>query len=195
MREAAMVLETFEEPEVHVIISRSGTLARLTTQNPEVEHEHSIYGILGHADPYAMPKLPNLEGPPWPLNLISHDDRTACEQGLDELLEYSAEENWDGEGSDPVSLEAVATARKIIRLLPGRLPVPEISADPHGRVDFDWHLENGTMFSISVNNEGEIVISGLLPNQSRVSGTAWDADDEIPELLNFGFRWLETRSR
>ena len=114
---------------------------------------------------------------------------------LSVLRESASEPNWDGEGAAPVMAEALDIAKMLIDKLPVGIGSPEISADPHGRVDFDWHLENGTMFTISIGEDGEAAISGLYPDQSRLTGMAWDKENDIPNLVDAGIDWLMIMDR
>ena len=95
-------------------------------------------------------------------------------------------------GADPVTQKTVDIALNVVENFPGDVGLPEVTADPHGRVDFDWHLNNGTMFTVSVGNDGEVAISGLYQGQSRLTGMAWDKDQEIPCLVHCGLNWLSS---
>ena len=121
---------------------------------------------------------------------LSLDDQSECESNIRNLLEVAGKIDWNGEGADPVSEEAICIALKIVGHFPGDIGIPEVSADPHGRVDFDWHLDNGAMFTISIGKDGEAAISGLYEGQSRLTGMAWDREEDIPSLVYCGLDWL-----
>ena len=120
---------------------------------------------------------------------LAKPSRTKCIKGVQDLLETAGKKNWDGENGDPVTKETVDSALKIIPRIPD-LALPDISADPNGNIDFDWLLDNGAMFTISVCGNGEIVVSGLYAGHSKLTGTFWDKDDGDPCLLQCGLNWL-----
>ena len=118
-----------------------------------------------------------------------------CKQNLEVLLKTAGKPNWDGEGADPVTEDAVKIAKEVIDELPGDSGVPEISADPEGNVEFDWHLDNGTMFTVCIGQTGIIVISGLHPTKAELTVTAKD-NERVPSILRCGLEWLnEMKSR
>ena len=118
-----------------------------------------------------------------------------CKQDLKNLLETAGKPDWDGEGADPVTEDVIKAAEKVIDELPGDSGVPEISADPEGNVEFDWHLDNGTMFTVCIGQTGIIVISGLHPTKAELTVTAKD-NERVPSILRCGLEWLnEMKSR
>ena len=123
---------------------------------------------------------------------LSHHDKDKCKTDIRNLLNISGENDWDGEGGDPVTQKTVDIALNVVENLPGDVGLPEVTADPHGRVDFDWCLNNGTMFTVSVGNDGEVAISGLYQGQSRLTGMAWNKEQEIPCLVHCGLNWLSS---
>ena len=68
------------------------------------------------------------------------------------------EEDWDGYGGMPVSVETQRNAINAIESFPDDLPMPEIDPNPNGTISFDWtsplasaYLEIGnTRFSFYV---------------------------------------------
>ncbi len=121
---------------------------------------------------------------------ISLEEQQKCESTIRKLLETASEKNWNGEDSDPVSQNSVNAALNIVPLLPASVESPEISADPLGNVEFDWYLDNGTMFTISVGHSGSIAISGLNPEKARLRGLEEDFEGDPVRLLNCGLQWL-----
>ena len=118
-----------------------------------------------------------------------------CKQDLEYLHKTAGRPDWDGEGADPVTEDVIKAAEKVIDELPGDSGVPEISADPEGNVEFDWHLDNGTMFTVCVGQTGIIVISGLHPTKAELTVTAKDKE-RVPSILRCGLEWLnEMKSR
>ena len=118
-----------------------------------------------------------------------------CKKDLKDLLETAGKPDWDGEDADPVTEDTIKAAEKVIDELPGESGVPEISADPEGNVEFDWHLDNGTMLTVCIGQKGEIAISGLYPNKAELTISANDSEG-VPSILRCGLEWLnEMKSR
>ena len=125
-----------------------------------------------------------------PISLLPEQQRQ-CEQAVQDLVSTAGEPNWDGEGADPVTTEIVEIAQRVVKELPGDIELPQISADPEGNIEFDWYLENGTMFTISVGKEGDFAISGLhQEREERLSAIEKDSQDPLPQLLSYGVQWL-----
>ena len=118
-----------------------------------------------------------------------------CKKELKNLLETAGKPDWDGEDADPVTEDVIKAAEKVIDELPRDSGVPEISADPEGNVEFDWHLDNGTMFTVCIGQTGTVVISGLHPTKAELTVTAKD-NERVPSILRCGLEWLnEMKSR
>ena len=118
-----------------------------------------------------------------------------CKQDLKYLRESASKPDWDGEGADPVTEDVIKAAEKVIDELPRESGVPEISADPEGNVEFDWHLDNGTMLTVCIGQKGDIAISGLYPNKAELTISANDSEG-VPSILRCGLEWLnEMKSR
>ena len=118
------------------------------------------------------------------------EQQEICKTAIRALLETAGKHNWDGEGADPVTENTVAVAQGIVEELPDYVGVPEISADPEGCVEFDWHLDNGTMFTISIGQTGDIAVSGLYNGEAKLTGMQWDRRGKIDLLLQCGLEWL-----
>ena len=142
-----------------------------------------------NAFPASAPFLPIYPGAPS--NTLLPEQQLQCEQALQDLVNTAGEPNWDEEGADPVTKEIVEIAQRVIKELPGDIEPPQIAADPEGNIEFDWYLENGTMFTISVGKEGDIALSGLhQEREERLSAIEKDSQDPLPQLLSYGVQWL-----
>ena len=118
-----------------------------------------------------------------------------CERAVDELLQTAGKPNWDGDEADPVDAKTVSVAKRFVELLPGEFEPPEISADPHGNIDFDWCLDNGTLFTISLGKEGEVAMAGMRQDKPfLIRATERDGDDSLPGILSYGIGWLQKMS-
>jgi len=114
------------------------------------------------------------------------------------LLETAGKPNWDGEGADPVMEGTVQFAQKILEKIEDNANCKglEISVDPFGRIDFDWHLDDGTMFTVSVGKDKDLVVSGLKDGYSNLSGTEhWKEGGNNFSMLECGLKWFTEAQR
>ena len=111
--------------------------------------------------------------------------REELQRKVERLLESAGTDNWDGEGALPLSTDTVTIAKALIGKLPDLATYPsepEVSATPHGEVDIDWSVDDGSMVTVSVCPDGNIAFSGLFPI-AQVSGRAeWTG--ELPRLVS-----------
>ena len=116
-----------------------------------------------------------------------------CRQTIDELQETAKEPNWDSENAEPVSEAALSMALKVAAKLPGSVPAPEIYPDPEGRIEFDWSLENGTSFTLTVGPDGDAAMSAERAKGGFLRGWSKndDDDDALPEFVDFSLGWLD----
>lgn len=121
---------------------------------------------------------------------LSADQQEACRTAIRALHETANSPNWNGEAADPVTSTAIEMAENLVKYLPGEVDPPSISAAPEGSVEFDWHLDNGTMFTISVGATGDLAIAGLHDGEATLNGLQWDRKQNLRALLNCGLEWL-----
>jgi len=106
--------------------------------------------------------------------------RVALEALLDTLAE-ATRAGWDGQGARPVSPDAALRAHVFISLLPTTLPAPDVSADPTGRVHFEWRRGQGRAFVVSVG-PGDVVHYAGLFGRNTAHGSE-ELSDEIPRAV------------
>ena len=80
------------------------------------------------------------------------------------------EPNWDGHGAAPLPPAVVRRARRLARLLPASLPLPEVTPAPSGSIDLEWRARRGNRFSLCVSESGPVLYDGQVHGQP-VSGT------------------------
>ncbi len=124
------------------------------------------------------------------LQKLMPEQQDTCKTAIRALLDTAGKKNWDGEGADPVTENTVSVALEVVEELPIAGGIPEISADPEGSVEFNWHLDNGTMLTISIGQTGDIAISGLCDGEAKLTGMQWDSKGKIKSLLRCGLGWL-----
>lgn len=92
---------------------------------------------------------------------------------LQGLYEECSEENWDGYNARPLFEGAYYEARRLFKMLPSSLSVPnEITPEPDGSISLEWYRGKRMLFSISLSGKNELVYAGLFgPN--KVHGTEY----------------------
>lgn len=101
---------------------------------------------------------------------LSGEVQVSLKKEIRELFEEAGVEDWDGEGAQALDEDTVLTARKVVDELPNYAGRPDVSATPHGEVDFDWVIKQDLMLTVSVGPGGkEIAYAGLF-NGGRLSG-------------------------
>jgi hypothetical protein len=91
------------------------------------------------------------------------------------------ESNWNGEGADPVSNEAIKEARAFLYKFPTTMPLPEVIAEPDGYLGLEWYSNKRLLYVVSFNGQGVLSCSGLI-GQTKVYGTYY-MDDGIPSEI------------
>jgi hypothetical protein len=82
-----------------------------------------------------------------------------------ELKTLASVEGWDGEGSLPVSSDAISVTEQLLENLPSQLPLPEFGADSEGEVALDWFGPQKQSLSLSIDKNGRILFAGRVGAQ------------------------------
>jgi len=94
-----------------------------------------------------------------------------------------AEEDWDGYGAAAIDLDAVAQAERFLRILPNRIPLPELAVEPDGSISLDWICSRSRLFSVSVGRENRLAFAWL-DGTDRGHGVArFDGQNVPPRIL------------
>ena len=110
--------------------------------------------------------------------------RSSIEAVLDAAAE-AKNENWDGSGSAPISEAAATNAIRLLRHIPGTIPVPDAFADSHGDLVLDWSRSPRCTFSVAVSSRGELHFAGIF-GSSRLHGREPFFTDELPDQIRSG---------
>lgn len=101
---------------------------------------------------------------------LSGDVQESLKTEIDNLFESTRFDNWDEQGSDALHEDTIATAKRLVEELPDYAGEPDVSATPHGEVDFDWIVDRSLMLTVSVGPKGkEIAFAGLF-HGARLDG-------------------------
>lgn len=120
--------------------------------------------------------------------------QVSLKKEIGDLLEEAGVENWDGEGATALDEDTVLTARMVVDELPNYAGRPDVSATPHGEVDFDWVVDKDLMLTVSVGPGGkEIAFAGLFYGD-RVSGRGWWTE-KLPKFVHCCFKRLRDCSK
>lgn len=102
-------------------------------------------------------------------------------KALQETFEECSAENWDGYNAAPVTFDDYSAAKRFLLFLPETYSAPEISADPDGKISFDWRPRDGVLLSVSVGRKNTIIYAGRF-GEERPKGVEYFGD-EIPEIV------------
>ena len=105
------------------------------------------------------------------------------------IIERCGRRDWDGEGARPVHLDTIRVAQQLARRLP-RVDPPDVSATPHGEIDFDWCVARDQMLTVSVGPppQHEIAFAGLF-GSTRIRGRERWAG-EVPHFVRCCFEMI-----
>jgi hypothetical protein len=73
----------------------------------------------------------------------------------------AVEPNWNGLGSDPVSVDTYKIAERFAQSLPYWAPVPEVTVYPDGAIEFEWYAGPQSVFAVSVSSSDLLNYAGL----------------------------------
>jgi len=89
---------------------------------------------------------------------------------LTEVFWECADQNWDGHGAAPITLQTVCNACRLIETLPVHLAQAEIAPEPDGQLAFEWHHNSKRTLSVSVSPDGDLHFAALL-GARKIYGT------------------------
>ena len=90
------------------------------------------------------------------------------------LAQECGVEDWDGNGSWPISSVSVHRAISIIRALPRGIPLPEFAPEPDGAISLDWIQSRHRLFSLSAGNSDRLPYAWLDGSDSGHAAARFD---------------------
>ena len=89
--------------------------------------------------------------------------------------------NWDGEAADAILPETYEVARRLLESLPSGSPLPSISAEPDGHVNFEWYQTPRRMLSVSISSDGTLYWAALIGSEDPRGSCEFV--DQFPQTL------------
>ena len=92
--------------------------------------------------------------------------RAETEKSIVELLNLDKQQDWDGDGVQSVSRDAVVQALIFLQLIPKSLPEPEVTAHPDGEVGLTWAFGRRKVLSVAIAPSGKVSFASLVGYRS-----------------------------
>ena len=92
------------------------------------------------------------------------------------------EPNWDGENAEAVSLEARSAALKFLKMLPLKIALPELSAEPDGAIALEWYVSSFRTFLVSLSSGKRLDYAGIFDKDKEIHGKA-AFKESIPPII------------
>lgn len=77
------------------------------------------------------------------------------------LLEACHEASSDPE-TDPVLADTFELSEAFLRVIPPRVPLPDVMVHPDGEIAFEWHLARDRVLTVSAGPAGSVAFAALL---------------------------------
>jgi len=106
---------------------------------------------------------------------------------LQKLATDCADEDWDGYGAKPISIEAILRTEDFLRCLPNNIPIPEATAEPDGSISLDWVYSQSRSLSIGFGMSDYFVIVWIDGEKSGRSVIYFDGQNipsHVIKLIN-----------
>ena len=116
------------------------------------------------------------------------------EQARDSLAQVYAEcstDNWDGAGASAIPLEAYKNAERYLNILiTDGLPLPEISPDDFGAIEFDWSNARDSLYTLTFYGNDLIGYSAVFGSDEEKYGTQKFIKTVPPSIMRDISRFL-----
>jgi hypothetical protein len=107
--------------------------------------------------------------------------RIALLKTLQETCQRCQPPNWDGEGAEAISTETHEVARRLLDSLPRDMPLPSISAEPDGQLNFEWYQAPRRLLSASLSSNGTLYWAALIGSEDPRGSCQFV--DQFPQTL------------
>ncbi len=120
-------------------------------------------------------------------SLHQSDARLALlEESLQQVFQRCRHSNWDGEQEEAISCETFEVARRFIESFPRNSPLPTVTPEPDGQLDFEWYLLPRRLLTVSVSGTGTLYWAALIGSEDP-RGSCQFAD-QFPRTLLYWIR-------
>ncbi len=107
--------------------------------------------------------------------------RIALQNTLRETWQSCQQPDWDGDGAEAISAETYEVARCLLASLPRDMPLPSISAEPDGQLNFEWYQAPRRLLSASISAEGTLYWAALISSEDPRGSCPFV--DQFPQTL------------
>ena len=107
--------------------------------------------------------------------------RIALLTALRETWQQCQQPNWDGDGAEAISTETHEVARRLLESLPSDMPLPNISAEPDGQLNFEWYQAPRRLLSVSIRADGTLYWAALIGSEDPRGSCQFV--DQFPQTL------------
>ena len=114
-----------------------------------------------------------------------------AKQEIERLAQTAGEDNWDGEGADKLSDNAMRVALKLVGAFPPDVwnvdweDDLDIDVTAHGSIDIGWVLERDVMMNVLVHASGEIGFVYSVRGEEDHGRELWKG--ELPACIEEAF--------
>lgn len=109
------------------------------------------------------------------------DARTALLKTLQETWQRCQQPNWDGDVAEAISMETHDVARRLLESLPSDMPLPTITAEPDGQLNFEWYQSPQQLLSASIGSDGTVFWAALIGSEDPRGSCQFV--DQFPQTL------------
>jgi hypothetical protein len=108
--------------------------------------------------------------------------RSMLLQKIDEISQRCRQPSWDHADAEPISSRTHFIARRLLELLPNDVPLPAISPEPDGQINFEWYRAPRRLLTTSISDTGTLYWAALIDSEDP-RGSCLFADQFPPTLL------------
>lgn len=106
------------------------------------------------------------------------DDIVELHMTLDDIYEECKIEGWDGYDAFPISELTLSYGHQFIEIIPDNIPLPDISVEPDGSLEFEWYNTPYRIVTLSLDSFGLISYAAII-DEDKISGDIeldWDSN-------------------
>ena len=112
-------------------------------------------------------------------------------QSLAEIAQKCGFADWDNEGAEPITGEAVSEAQALLRSLPDSIKMPDIFPETTGSIAFEWYHAPGYRYVITLSGTRVIEFAGLFGTGNEIYGE-FRIDGGFPKAVRDHLGYLQT---